>query len=118
MDTRADISSVLMQMRDMQAQAQGQINKAADLAKGAGLNGPEKNEGPGFGEMLNQAVNGVNSQQMEASALQTAYTQGEAGVDLTQVMISMQKASVSFQAMTQVRNRLVSAYQDIMKMPI
>jgi flagellar hook-basal body complex protein FliE len=33
-------------------------------------------------------------------------------------MVAMQKANVSFQAMTQVRNRLVSAYQDIMNMPI
>ncbi|MEZ5523992.1 MAG: flagellar hook-basal body complex protein FliE [Pseudomonadales bacterium] len=118
MDTRVDITSVLTQMREMQAQAQGQINKASELARNAGLNGPEKNEGPGFGEMLNQAVDSVNEQQMKASALQTAYTQGEPGVDLTQVMISMQKASVSFQAMTQVRNRLVAAYEDIMKMPI
>jgi flagellar hook-basal body complex protein FliE len=39
-------------------------------------------------------------------------------VDLPQVMIQAQKASVSFQAMTQVRNRLVTAYEDIMKMPI
>ncbi len=43
---------------------------------------------------------------------------GVQGVDLHQVMISMEKASVSFQAMTQVRNRMVSAYEDVMKMPI
>jgi len=118
MNTRTDISSVLMQMRDMQAQAQGQVNKPAELSKGAGLNGPEKSDAPGFGEMLNNAVNSVNDTQKTAGALQSAYEQGAPGVDLTQVMISMQKASVSFQAMTQVRNRLVSAYEDIMKMPI
>jgi flagellar hook-basal body complex protein FliE len=43
---------------------------------------------------------------------------GDPQVDITQVMIQMQKASVSFEAMNQVRNRLVSAYQDIMNMPI
>ena len=113
MNTRTDISSVLMQMRDMQVQAQGQVNKPAVLSKGV-----EKTEGPGFGEMLSQAVNKVNDTQMQASSLATAYEQGAPGVDLTQVMVSMQKASVSFQAMTQVRNRLVSAYEDIMNMPI
>ena len=113
MNTRVDISSVLMQMRNMQVQAQGQVNKPAEMTKGA-----EKTEAPGFGEMLSQAVNKVNDTQTQAGALATAYEQGAPGVDLTQVMISMQKASVSFQAMTQVRNRLVSAYEDVMNMPI
>lgn len=113
MNVRTDINSVLMQMRDMQVQAQGQINKPAELAQGA-----DKAAAPGFGEMLNQAVNKVNDTQQTAGALATAYEQGAPGVDLTQVMVSMQKASVSFQAMTQVRNRLVAAYEDVMKMPI
>jgi len=113
MNVRNDISSVLMQMRDMQVQAQGQVNKPAELTRG-----PEKINAPGFGEMLTQAVNSVNDTQMQAGAMSTAYEQGVEGVDLTQVMISMQKASVSFQAMTQVRNRLVSAYEDVMNMPI
>ncbi|MBR9885467.1 MAG: flagellar hook-basal body complex protein FliE, partial [Oceanospirillales bacterium] len=47
-----------------------------------------------------------------------AYELGDPSVDLPQVMIQAQKASVSFQAMTQVRNRLVSAYEEIMKMSI
>lgn len=118
MNVRTDINSVLMQMRDMQAQAQGQVNKPAELGREMGVKGAEKTEAPGFGEMLSDAVNGVNETQQKAGALATAYEQGDSNVDLTQVMISMQKASVSFQAMTQVRNRLVSAYEDVMKMPI
>jgi flagellar hook-basal body complex protein FliE len=43
---------------------------------------------------------------------------GTSKVDLSDVMIASQKASVSFQAMTQVRNKLVQAYQDIMQMPV
>ncbi|EGG99802.1 Flagellar hook-basal body complex protein FliE [gamma proteobacterium IMCC2047] len=118
MNVRADINSVLMQMRDMQAQAQGQVNKPAELNREMGVQGADKTEGPGFGEMLSDAVNGVNDAQKKAGALATAYEQGDPNVDLTQVMISMQKASVSFQAMTQVRNRLVSAYETVMKMPV
>lgn len=63
-------------------------------------------------------MNKVNEHQSEASRLRTAYEQGDPTVDLPQVMIQAQKASVSFQAMTQVRNRLVTAYEDVMKMPI
>lgn len=113
--TRADINSVLMQMRELQMQAQSQVKPDAATLNPQQLG---KNEGPNFGEMFSDAVNGVNNQQQQAGQLTTAYEQGDPNVDLTQVMISMQKASVSFQAMTQVRNRLVSAYEDIMNMPI
>jgi len=63
-------------------------------------------------------VDAVNTQQAHAKALVTAYEQGDPGTDLTQVMVSIQKASVSFDAMNQVRNRLVRAYEDIMNMPV
>jgi len=118
MNVRTDINSVLMQMRDMQVQAQGQVNKPAELSQGAGIGGAGKTEAPGFGDMLSQAVNKVNDTQQTSAEMSAAYERGDPGVDLTQVMISMQKSSVSFQAMTQVRNRLVSAYEDVMKMPI
>ncbi len=111
--TRADINSVLVQMRQMQVQVQSQVEKP-DLAH----NGVNKTEGPNFSEMMENAVGAVNDQQMQAKALSTAYEQGDTSVDLTQVMISMQKASLSFEAMTQVRNRLVRAYEDIMNMPV
>ncbi len=53
-----------------------------------------------------------------SGALAKAYEQGDPGVALSQVMVASQKAGVSFQALTQVRNKLVEAYQDVMKMPI
>jgi flagellar hook-basal body complex protein FliE len=76
------------------------------------------NKTPGFGEIMSQAVNKVNEVQKASSAMATAYEQGVAGVDITDVMIASQKASVSFQAMVQVRNKLVEAYRDVMNMPI
>ena len=113
--TRADINSVLMQMRELQMQAQSQIRPDAAVMNPQQIN---NTEGPDFGEMFSDAVNGVNDRQQEAGQLATALERGDPNVDLTQVMISMQKASLSFQAMTQVRNRLVTAYEDIMNMPI
>jgi flagellar hook-basal body complex protein FliE len=63
-------------------------------------------------------VSKVNDTQAASSQLSTAFEIGKSGVDLTDVMIASQKASVSFTALTQVRNKLVQAYQDIMQMPV
>ncbi|WP_271271767.1 flagellar hook-basal body complex protein FliE [Aliamphritea hakodatensis] len=111
---RADINSVLEQMRAMKSQAQQGMQQAPMGMPVSGVN----DDTPGFGEMLKGAVDKVNGMQKEAKALSTSFERGDPGVDLHQVMISMEKASVSFEAMTQVRNRMVSAYEDVMKMPI
>jgi flagellar hook-basal body complex protein FliE len=71
-----------------------------------------------FADMLGQAINKVSDTQQASSQLATAFEIGKSGVDLTDVMVASQKASVSFQALTQVRNKLVQAYQDIMQMPV
>ena len=119
---RADINRILMQMRDMQSQMQD--NSAARIRQDSipqqidQLPNVSNTESGSFGQMLKSAVDSVNETQMKSAELQRAYELGEEGVDLTEVMIQMQKASVSFEAMTQVRNRLVTAYQDIMNMPI
>jgi|TARA_R100001143_G_scaffold32713_1_gene31433 flagellar hook-basal body complex protein FliE len=119
---RSDINQLLMQMREIRGQIQSpEVNKP-DMSQAVngsqGINGAGKTEGTGFGEMLKQAVDSVADTQAKSSELQRAFEMGEPGVDITQVMIQMQKASVSFEAMNQVRNRLVSAYQDIMNMPL
>ncbi|MGB0468024.1 MAG: flagellar hook-basal body complex protein FliE [Pontibacterium sp.] len=113
---RADINSVLMQMRAIQSQVQS----AGGLSSPVSMDAPTslRTDKAGFGDLMKQAVDSVNNVQMNAKNLTTAYEKGDPSVDLPQVMIAAQKASVSFQAMTQVRNRLVSAYEDIMKMPI
>jgi flagellar hook-basal body complex protein FliE len=67
---------------------------------------------------LKQSIDQVNAMQQEASKLSSAFSAGDPSVDVTEVMIALQKAGVAFQAMTEVRNRLVSAYQDVMSMPV
>ncbi len=119
---RADISRILMQVRDMQNQLQdgplAPSREATALNNVEGLPASSKPQDSGFGQMLKSAVDSVNDTQMKAGELQQAYVLGDENVDLTQVMIQMQKASVSFVAMTQVRNKLITAYQDIMNMPV
>jgi flagellar hook-basal body complex protein FliE len=68
--------------------------------------------------VLKQGLDSVNQAQARAGDLTTKFEQGVPGIELPQVMLEMQKASVSFRAITEVRNRFVSAYQEIMNMPI
>ncbi|MBI2791114.1 MAG: flagellar hook-basal body complex protein FliE [Gammaproteobacteria bacterium] len=71
-----------------------------------------------FGNLLKNAIDKVNQYQVEANDLAVRFDSGDESVNLTQVMVALQKSNVSLQAMSQVRNRLVSAYQEIMNMPI
>lgn len=70
-----------------------------------------------FADTLSSALKDVNQQQANAGALSEAYERGET-VDIAKVMLARQQASVSFEATLQVRNKLLSAYKDIMNMPV
>lgn len=118
---RMDINRVLLEMRSLKAQAQA--FKPDETADANPLNGarslkPVADDTPGFGQLLDQAVNKVNDLQKSSNEMASAFEQGQSGVDITDVMIASQKASVSFQAMLQVRNKLVESYRDIMNMPV
>ena len=124
---RADINQVLEQMRAMRSQAQSPMQGAALKGQLAGLDrigtaltgdAAGATQGVNFSHLFQSAISQVNQTQQSANALADAYETGAPGVDITQVMVASQKAAVSFQAAVQVRNKLVSAYQDIMNMPI
>ena len=102
------IESVLSQIRAMSSMAQG---PAATAAK----DGAER---PDFAGLLQQSVSKVNEIQQTAGKLATAFEAEDPNVDLAQVVIAQEKSSLAFQALTQVRNKLISAYQDIMNMPV
>ena len=104
-----EFNRLMLDMRAMQMDA---------MAAPKPVSGPQEAGASSFADMLGQAVNKVASTQQASSQLANAFEIGRSGVDLTDVMISSQKASVSFQALTQVRNKLVQAYQDIMQMPV
>ena len=101
-----DTTRLLTQLRAMAVQSQGLTPPAT---------GPSNVD---FSGLLKNAVNQVNETQQSAGQLAAAFETGNSKADLSEVMVALQKASVSFQAMTQVRNKLVSAYQDIMNMPV
>lgn len=96
----------------------GQMQALESLARGQGLEAQVKPEpSQSFGNMMQQAINQVNETQMQAANLSQAFELGEQ-VDLSAVMIAIQKSRVSFQALTEVRNKLLTAYQDVMNMPV
>lgn len=71
-----------------------------------------------FPAMLKSSLDQVNNIQQQARELGQSFAIGDNSVSLPEVMVSMQKASIAFQQTVQVRNKLVSAYQEIMNMPV
>jgi len=76
------------------------------------------NKGTDFATLLKNSLDGVNGHQVDATRLAREFELGAPNANLNDVMVSMQKANISFQEMVQVRNRLVSAYHDIMNMQV
>jgi flagellar hook-basal body complex protein FliE len=113
------IDGVLAQIRQLQQQAKigttPQLRPGADLAGVQGVGGKPQLS---FANVLKQGLDKVNEVQTSSSNLATRFERGDPGVELSQVMIESQKASVALRATVEVRNRLVSAYQEIMNMPI
>ena len=96
------------------------LEKNQALAR-AGANGPATaptDAKPAtFADTLDHALKNVNQTQDQAAKLSDSYERGET-VDIAKVMLARQQASVSFEATLQVRNKLLSAYKDIMSMPV
>jgi flagellar hook-basal body complex protein FliE len=96
-----------------------EMQSLTEKAKGGGVFGSVDTEVKAdFSKILSEAMQQVNALQNEASSLAERFEKGDKEVNLTEVMIAAQKAEISLQAISQIRNRLVSSYQDIMNMPI
>jgi flagellar hook-basal body complex protein FliE len=102
------IAQVLAEMRALQARAAG---APAAPAEPAGTQ-------PDFASLLKNTVDHIAGMQNQATALSAAYEAGDKSVDLTKVMLEVQKASLAFRAMTEVRNKLIDAYTQVMNMSV
>ena len=110
MDLTSKVDQLLGQMRA----AQGLASK---ISSRIGAEAPEEKR-PEFAAVLKSSIEQVNATQKQAESMAVAFETGAKDVQLHDVMISLSKANVSFQQMVQVRNRLVSAYHDIMNMQV
>jgi flagellar hook-basal body complex protein FliE len=112
------IDQVLAQIRSLSAQSASALKPAGQAISALQPGNTSGVQGPGFADLFKQGIDSVNNTQQKASALADSWERGDQSVSLETVMIQSQKAAVSFRALTEVRNRLVSAYQDIMNMSI
>lgn len=101
------VDSLLSEMRAAMAVAQGGVvPKAATITT------------TDFASVLKSSLDGVAQAQNHAETMQKSFVLGDDKVSLSDVMIDMQKANISFQATVQVRNKLIAAYNDIMNMQV
>ena len=101
------INQVLSQMRTMQA-----------MARNESLSSTEANATAPFSELMSQSIDQVNNSMQESKATAARFESGDPSVSLAEVMINAQKASIQFSGMTEVRNKLLTAYKDVMNMPV
>lgn len=104
------IQQVLSEMRALQARASGVSANLAPAASGA--------QPTDFASLMKNSVDQVASMQNQATAMASAYETGDKSVDLTKVMLEVQKAGLAFHAMTEVRNKLLDAYTQVMGMSV
>ncbi|PTQ11549.1 flagellar hook-basal body complex protein FliE [Sphingomonas oleivorans] len=108
-------TSGLMAMRAAILQQNSALQKAA--APPAKLDGAAEAKGTDFTGALKQALGQVNELQAKSAAATESFERGET-TDIAAVMLAREQSSVGFQATLQVRNKLLSAYKDIMSMPV
>lgn len=104
-----DTSQLLVQLRAAAAQAQSTTAPTAEVGQAGDAN---------FTSLLKQSIDNVNSIQQESGAVKQAFELGDPSVSLPQAMIAGSKAKIAFQSMVTVRNKVVEAYQEIMRMPV
>ncbi len=110
MITAIDPNQLLMQMRAAQSQAAQQPMASPQATSGT--------SNVDFSSLMKSAVNQVNETQQASGKLKTAFEMGDPNVSLADAMIASQKASVAFQATVQVRNKLINAYEEVMRMSV
>lgn len=95
----------------------GVAGARGSIGAATGASGTAESAGS-FSGALKDALQGVSRLQEDSAALQRQFLMGDEGASLERTMMAMQKSQVAFQAALTVRNRLVSAYTDIMNMPV
>lgn len=117
--SQLQIDQVLSQIRSLAAQTQpGGVRPAALLDGAAKASGTTATNSTGnsFATLMKSGLEQANQTELRANDLADKFERGVPGVDLPTVMLEANKANLTFRAVTEVRNRLISAYTDIMNM--
>lgn len=111
------IQAMVQQLKAASTRPQAPVNPLGALPLG-GVGGGAAAPKVDFADALKASLDQISSAQSSAQKLGQRFSMGDDSVNLSDVMISQQKASIAFQATVQVRNKLVSAYHDIMNMQV
>lgn len=109
MDIKAQ--SLYQEMQALAGQARldmGQMNSPMEI------NPSQSN----FADMLGDAINTVNSMQLDSRSKTMAFEMGDKSLSLADVMVAKEKSGIAFEATVQVRNKVLEAYKQIMNMPV
>lgn len=105
------MNSLLNQMRQLEGVARRDVQQTQSVKE-------LETQAPGFSNMLKDAIDSVNDLQKTSGQLQQAFIQGDPNIDIARVMVASQKSGIAFQAVVQVRNKMLESYKDIMSMPV
>ena len=108
MSNDISIESVLSQIRAVSAQAHAGSTTSVTGSQPA----------VDFGAVLKKSIDAVNDVQQSSDEMKTKFEMGDPSVNLVDVMVASEKAKIAFTAMSEVRNKIVQAYHDVMNMPI
>jgi flagellar hook-basal body complex protein FliE len=112
------ISSMLAQLRAAAQKPEGLGPNSAIANPVQKTNAASPTSQVSFSDALKASLDQVNNMQVQADKMGQDFAMGNDNVSLSDVMISGQKANIAFQATVQVRNKLVTAYQDMMNMQV
>jgi flagellar hook-basal body complex protein FliE len=108
--TAIDVNSVLQQISRLSAASEMPSTRIE-------MGTPASSSAPGdFGALLKKSIGSVAEMQNNAGNMADAFERGDKDVDLAQVMLAGNKASLAFNTVNEVRNKLVDAYKDVMNM--
>ena len=111
--SQIDTQSLMLQMRSLAAQA-----GTMPVGDVTNIDQTGQEKVASFADLLVKSVDSVSAEQHKSGEMKGSFEKGDSEIELSEVMLQVQKASLSFQAMTQVRNKLVEAYKDVIHMPL
>ena len=106
----ANIQAMLQTLKQYETEAKSGLNAGNVVGK-------SEVPQPSFLDSVKSAVGSVNDAAQAAGIRKTAYEKGE-DIPLTDVVLSMQRSSVAFEATLQIRNKMLRAYEEVLRMPV
>jgi flagellar hook-basal body complex protein FliE len=105
----SQIQSMLQTLKQYQTQASASVDEVSSDKTSVAKSG--------FSDLVSGALQQVNQMQNQSIDMQQSFDRGE-DIPLTDVVMSMQKSSLAFEATLQIRNKVLKAYEDILNMPV